>query len=328
MRPPPETYGTAQTLSLIAEAFADKAAVDDTERSLGKAPPSMADFLCARALAAEDTLLAKSQLSSLLHSAQRAAASGSQRARLFAHAARVLSAPEDGDWGGPIQRMLGALYGDADLVRQWLVVNKVAVLLTRDAADAARVYAASTEVGRVCWGSVHEAVAACRFPAHLEAAALAKAGASALRVTDLAELDDDPRGLDAEDVIDLCLGAWQARSRHRVLMLRARFDECDADADGKLTVPEFWTCLRGLLKDAVAAGGAEGEAAEPLLERGEAEALYNQIIMEAELVGGAVSSRAPMVTRDAFVAVAMRRGLFDVNYEGFLAQHPEERHPL
>ena len=34
-----------------------------------------------------------------------------------------------------------------------------------------------------------------------------------------------------------------------------------------------------------------------------------------------------MVTRDAFSA-AMKRGLFDVNYEAFPAQHPEERHPL
>ena len=54
----------------------------------------------------------------------------------------------------------------------------------------------------------------------------------------------------------------------------------------------------------------------------------NQIIQEAELAGGAALSKAPAITKEAFVNVLVKRGLFDVNYEAYLARHPEERHPL
>ena len=105
---------------------------------------------------------------SLLHSAARRRRATSARGSLRT---RAVFSPRLRTATGAARAMLGALYGDPELVRQWMEVNKVAVL-TRDAADAAR-YARSTSGARLL-GLGARGGRGVRLP-HLEAAALAKA---------------------------------------------------------------------------------------------------------------------------------------------------------
>ena len=50
-------------------------------------------------------------------------------------------------------------------------------------------------------------------------------------------------------------------------------------------------------------------AAEPWLERGEAELLYSQVVTESEFLGARGSEARPIISRGGFVAVMMRRRL-------------------
>ena len=51
----------------------------------------------------------------------------------------------------------------------------------------------------------------------------------------------------------------------------------------------------------------------------------SQVATEAEFLGIAGASKSPTIAREPFVAVMMRRRLYDVDYDSFLQRHPEER---
>lgn len=176
----------------------------------------------------------------------------------------------------------------------------------------------------VSWGCVDEAIEMSALPPHLEHVTLQEARRQCLSYDTLTHLDD-PRGIDSDELIEILLRAWRTLRRQQAEMLRERFDAADADADGILTLPEFWSCLQSLLKAMVREGGAAEAAAEPWLERGQAELLYNQICVESEFLGVPGAAHTLVIAREAFVNVMMRRRLVDANFSAYLQAHPDER---
>ena len=179
----------------------------------------------------------------------------------------------------------------------------------------------------VSWGSVEEAIANSDLPPHLRSAVRHQATRQSLSYDTLTHIDE-PKGVDSDELIEILLDAWRTQRRQRSEMLRERFDASDADADGVLTLPEFWSCLQSLLQSMLAAGGASEAAAEPWRERGQAELLYNQICIEAEFLGVPGAAHKLIIAREAFVNVLMRRRLFDADFSGYLERHPDERMKL
>ena len=78
----------------------------------------------------------------------------------------------------------------------------------------------------------------------------------------------------------------------------------------------------------VRAGGDAEVAAEPWLEPGAAELLYNQVTTESEFLGTPGASRSPVIARAGFVAVMMRRRLdVDELLRRAPSRHPEPLRP-
>jgi len=365
-RPPPESMPRGQLLSCVAELFAD-AFTDDALEYYG-----MEGFLTTRvtsalaaatgggggkgdgkgegkgegsgegsgkgkgevAVAGKGVVKTRGELSSLLFSA-RLQASSSQVISLFASSAGILPGADADETGGgrPVLGMLRAMYGGPpSMIQQLLPRPRVFVMMTREAADMARVNtppAPTTEVAgeapamTVAWGSVHEAIRAAELPPHLEESAIAHAERQASMV-DIPGVDDR-RALDAEALLALVQAAWGKHRWQRANMLAERFDAHDVDGNGELGVAEFWGCINHLLTAMVRAGGENEATAEPWLETGESELLYNMVAMEADYLGMGGGSKAPTIAREPFVAVMMRRRLYDLDYATFLERHPEER---
>ena len=278
----------------------------------------MPAFLCARAATASSPLPAAAavpavapsegtavtalemrsakDLSSLLHSSRMHAAK-SARVRLFALACASLPGDDDGydDSGGAVAtRMLHIFFGSAaSMVTTLFTTPRVFMMLTREAADDARIHsqptlvasaaataAAAASAGElppvtIAWGAVAEAVDAAGLPAYLADLVIAHAERVSTKVT-VANVDD-PRAMETEEVFSLLSTAWARTRAVRRKMLHEHFDAYDPDADGLLTVAQFWGCLQALLRPLIAAGGEHEQAAEPWVERGEAELLYVQV---------------------------------------------------
>ena len=119
----------------------------------------------------------------------------------------------------------------------------------------------------VSWGCVSEALELSELPSHLQRLAQAEAEQLCLSYDTLTHIDD-PRGVDADELIEIVLAAWATLRRQQAAMLRERFGRFDSDADGVLSVPELWACLQSLLSAMVQSGGTAEAAAEPWLDRG------------------------------------------------------------
>ena len=177
----------------------------------------------------------------------------------------------------------------------------------------------------VSWGCVRDALEMSELPPHLQQAALAQAERQCAFHEGLTHVDD-PRGIDSDELLEIILSAWKTLRRQQAEVLRERFYAADGDKDGFLTVPEFWACLQSLLKTMVFSGGAAEAAAEPWLARGEAELLYNQVLVESDFLAGTFSTSRPLaIACEGFVAVMMRRRLYDADFSHYLERHPEER---
>lgn len=202
---------------------------------------------------------------------------------------------------------------------------------TREAADAARVAAAhelTSPAGaqaRASWGSVAEAVAASGLPAHLQAAAMAAADRQGVP-SSLPAYGGKAVSLDVEAVASILLRGWQAERRQQALMLAERFVAADGIGNGLLTLPDLWRCLSRLLRAMVATGGEAAALAEPWLEPGAAETLYDAMLTESLFLTPTL--REGVISRPAFVAVMLRHSLVDVDYEAWLELHPEERNVI
>jgi hypothetical protein len=176
------------------------------------------------------------------------------------------------------------------------------------------------------WGAIEEAVAASGMPPHIQAAVME----TAERQGDPAMLPNDLVGkalcLRFDAVLALLVRAWDVARRQQERMLETRFDEVDPIGNGTLTLPDLWKCLHRLLRAMVGAGGEMRQRAQPWLERGAAERLYDQMLVESQLLSPTL--REGELSRDAFVRVLLRHGIVDVGYEAWLTVHPGDLHPL
>ena len=136
---------------------------------------------------------------------------------------------------------------------------------------------------------------------------------------------EDARALEAEEALSILSAAWDKLHRVRAAMLGELFDSFDRDDDGRLSVAEFWGGLQQVLRGMKAAGGEHEALAEPWMERGEAELLYQQVLIESEFLGVAGSALELVVAREPFVQVMMRRRLYALDYDEFMEEHAEER---
>jgi hypothetical protein len=354
--------GAADLLSLPellrsrAALYADKAEEDARLRARGIGEPvSLIRYLCEKAAppprpatgagaiaAAEATARARvADLSALLHSAchhggEAPRPNESARARTFGKAVALSAPGSEGDDEHVLATLL-ALYGGSHRLRILFgSLEHPRVLLTRDAADAARVTAPPAEAAdqqggqqggsQYMWGAIEEAVAASGMPPHIQAAVME----TAERQGDPAMLPNDLVGkalcLRFDAVLALLVRAWDVARRQQERMLESRFDEVDPIGNGTLTLPDLWKCLHRLLRAMVGAGGEMRRRAQPWLERGAAERLYDQMLVESQLLSPTL--REGELSRDAFVRVLLRHGIVDVGYEAWLKVHPGDLHPL
>ena len=117
------------------------------------------------------------------------------------------------------------------------------------------------------------------------------------------------------DLRGLTFAAWRKERQLQTNMLRERFVAADANADGVLQLTEFWQCINAF---------TDGLSADAGVARGRAEELFNETCAESErLAGETLADDA--ITEDAFVAVMLRRGLRDGEYEPHFERHPEQR---
>lgn len=296
----------------------------------------------------------RAQLSNILHSI-RVHAVDSQRANLFALAASLQPPYDAGGATPPILSALATAYGGVECLRRWLPSPEVYVMLTREAADEMRVHAPllpsrpadgpgaprapadaaedDDEAPTPCvisWGSVEETLGACGLPLHLEHSALAQAERVAVALDEARNPGaDGQRALEMETLLSIVAAAWRTLHRQRVAMLGELFDVADTDDDGILTVPQLWGALQRILRGMVQLGGDAESEAEPWLARGESELLYQQMVSEtAYLRPDATAGGKLRVSRGAFIAVLMRRNLYDVDFGAYLERHPEQRAAL
>ena len=165
-------------------------------------------------------------------------------------------------------------------------------MLTREAADGVRVATLPTSPGTagssaspfISWSSVDQVIEASELPSHLAQAALEAASSQKEPVLVKGVDPDSAFGLREEVLLAIVCQGWEALRGQRMTMLRDCFAAADADEDGVLTVPEFWACLQAVLRSMCDAGGEAAATAERWLDRGAAEQLYNQVLVESELV--------------------------------------------
>ena len=125
----------------------------------------------------------------------------------------------------------------------------------------------------------------------------------------------DARALEADVLVELTFAAWRKERHLQTAMLRARFVAADTNGDRVLQLTEFWKCINAFtdVTEGVDAGVA----------RGRAEELFNETVAESEALDPALTDDA--ISEDAFVAVMLRRGLRDADYDAHFERHPEQR---
>jgi len=260
------------------------------------------------------------ELSSLLQSTVAHAAT-SWRVHLFARAVGLAPPLAEGPpatigaTDRPACAVIRAVYGGPEAIGALFGRHSI-IMLTREAADGARVATLPTSPGTaassaspfISWSSVDDVIEASELPPHLAQAAL-EAASSQKEPVLLKGLDADAAfGLREEALLAVVCHGWEALRGQRMTMLRDCFAAADADEDGALTVPEFWACLQAVLRSMSAAGGEAAATAEPWLDRGAAEQLYNQVLVESELLTPLVERG--LVSCDGWVGVMMRRHLY------------------